>query len=267
MTSNFGTDDLIVQITAPQVISAEVAAGAGGAGGAGSAGGAELGRRLLLAARVGDTPAVLDLMVKGAPFTTDWLGTSPLHLAAANAHEETCAVLLRAGVSRDARTKVDRTPLHLAAHAGHARVLRLLLRHGANVDCRDMLQMTPLHWAAARGHEAAARALLAAGADARARCKFRKTPRCLALRARAPRLVRLLDDALAQQELAASLRPIAPDNTLTEDSTNQNSFETVTRLHGGDNVNNLKNPQENNVRAESKSEVRAEGAARAGGAV
>lgn len=70
--------------------------------------------------------------------------------------------------------------------------------------------MTPLHWAAARGHEAAARALLAAGADARARCKFRKTPRCLALRARAPRLVRLLDDALAQQELAASLRPIAP---------------------------------------------------------
>lgn len=37
------------------------------------AGGVELGRRLLLAARAGDTAAVLDLMAKGAPFTTDWV--------------------------------------------------------------------------------------------------------------------------------------------------------------------------------------------------
>lgn len=39
----------------------------------GAAGGAELGRRLLLAARHGDTQAVLDLMARGAPFTTDWV--------------------------------------------------------------------------------------------------------------------------------------------------------------------------------------------------
>lgn len=36
-------------------------------------GGVELGRRLLLAARAGDTATVLDLMAKGAPFTTDWV--------------------------------------------------------------------------------------------------------------------------------------------------------------------------------------------------
>lgn len=33
----------------------------------------ELGRRLLLAARAGDTAQVLDLMAKGAPFTADWV--------------------------------------------------------------------------------------------------------------------------------------------------------------------------------------------------
>ncbi|CAG5052528.1 unnamed protein product [Parnassius apollo] len=200
MTTDLCTDDVVVHVTSPQIITAESVSAAGvgvvpASRGAGAgAGGAELGRHLLLAARAGDTQAVLDLMAKGAPFTTDWLGTSPLHLAAANAHVETCAVLLRAGVSRDARTKVERTPLHLAAHAGHARVVRLLLEHGANVDCRDMLRMTPLHWAAARGHEAVARELLRRGADVRARCKFRKTPRCLALRACAQRLVRLLDE-------------------------------------------------------------------------
>lgn len=123
-------------------------------------------------------------------------------------------MLLRAGVSRDARTKVERTPLHLAAHAGHARVVRLLLEHGANVECRDMLRMTPLHWAAAKGHEAAAQELLRRGADPRALCKFRKSPRCLALRARAPRLVKLLDEALANAEIAASLRPIVPGKGL-----------------------------------------------------
>ena len=35
------------------------------------------------------------------------LGTSPLHLAAQHGHTQTAEVLLRAGVSRDARTKVS----------------------------------------------------------------------------------------------------------------------------------------------------------------
>ncbi|VVC90980.1 unnamed protein product [Leptidea sinapis] len=140
----------------------------------------ELGRQLLLASRTGDTELIMELMAKGAPFATDWMGTSPLHFAASNNHEETCAVLLRAGVSRDARTKVERTPLHMAAYAGHAGVITLLLSHGALVDCRDMLEMTPLHWASVRGHEDAARALLQAGADPRVLCRFRKSPAALA---------------------------------------------------------------------------------------
>ncbi|XP_075856227.1 GA-binding protein subunit beta-2 isoform X3 [Microcebus murinus] len=88
----------------------------------------DLGKRLLEAARKGQDDEVRTLMANGAPFTTDWLGTSPLHLAAQHGHYSTAEVLLRAGVSRDARTKVDRTPLHMAAADGHAHIVELLVR-------------------------------------------------------------------------------------------------------------------------------------------
>lgn len=51
----------------------------GGSGGGASgrvstfSGSVELGRRLLLAAKHGNTALVLELMAKGAPFTTDWV--------------------------------------------------------------------------------------------------------------------------------------------------------------------------------------------------
>lgn len=67
------------------------------------------------------------------------LGTSPLHFAAQGGHVETAEVLLRAGISRDARTKVDRTPLHIAAQEGRADIVSLLLRHGADVEAKDMV--------------------------------------------------------------------------------------------------------------------------------
>jgi GA-binding protein transcription factor beta len=54
-------------------------------------------------------------------------------------HTETAEVLLRGGISRDARTKVDRTPLHIAAQEGHTGIVSLLLDHGAEVDSEDMV--------------------------------------------------------------------------------------------------------------------------------
>lgn len=60
-------------------------------------------------------------------------------MAAQYGHVETAEVLLRAGISRDARTKVDRTPLHVAAQQGHLEIVELLLQHGADVDAKDMV--------------------------------------------------------------------------------------------------------------------------------
>lgn len=136
----------------------------------------DLGKQLLESAKLGETEDVRLLMTNGAPFTTDWLGFSPLHMAAQYGRLSTAEVLLRAGISRDARTKVDRTPLHIAAQEGHAQIVELLITHGAEVDARDMLKMTPLHWATERGHFYVVKVLLENGADCNAMNKFEKTP-------------------------------------------------------------------------------------------
>ncbi|XP_076136801.1 GA-binding protein subunit beta-2b isoform X3 [Alosa pseudoharengus] len=141
----------------------------------------DLGKRLLEAARKGQDDEVRTLMANGAPFTTDWLGTSPLHLAAQYGHYSTAEVLLRAGVSRDARTKVDRTPLHMAAAEGHNSIVELLVKSGADVNAKDMLKMTALHWATEHGHRAVAELLVKYGADTHAMSKFDKTPFLIAV--------------------------------------------------------------------------------------
>ncbi|KAG8199981.1 hypothetical protein JTE90_006225 [Oedothorax gibbosus] len=136
----------------------------------------DLGKRLLECAKIGETEEVRILMTNGAPFTTDWLGTSPLHMAAQYGHVTTADVLLRGGISRDARTKVDRTPLHVAAQEGHLEIVQLLVSHGAEIDARDMLRMTPLHWAVDRGHYQVVKFLLKNKADVHAVSKFDKLP-------------------------------------------------------------------------------------------
>lgn len=124
---------------------------------------------------MGHDEEVRMLMSNGAPFTTDWLGTSPLHMAARCGHATTAEVLLRAGVSRDARTKVDRTPLHMAAQEGHNNLALLLLSHGADINAKDMLKMTPLQWATERQHKEVVETLVRNDADVSCFNKFDKT--------------------------------------------------------------------------------------------
>lgn len=161
--------------------------GVSGLSGDGGDGGAEtgnvtarlldMGKRLLDAAREGQTDHVRQLVVgSGAPFTSDWLGTTALHLAAQYGHAEIAEILLRGGVNRDARTKLERTALHLAAQSGSLPVVESLLIHGTDINARDMLKMTPLHWAVERRHIDIVRRLLVGGADIDVRSKFQLTP-------------------------------------------------------------------------------------------
>ncbi|XP_058015963.1 GA-binding protein subunit beta-2 isoform X4 [Ahaetulla prasina] len=152
----------------------------------------DLGKKLLEAARQGQDDEVRLLMANGAPFTTDWLGISALHLAAQHGHYSTAEVLLRAGVSRDARTKVDRTPLHMAAADGHSHIVELLVRNGANVNAKDMLKMTALHWATEHNHRDVIELLLKCGADVHAFSKFGKSAFDIALEKKNPETLLLL---------------------------------------------------------------------------
>ncbi|XP_028645531.1 GA-binding protein subunit beta-2 [Grammomys surdaster] len=159
----------------------------------------DLGKRLLEAARKGQDDEVRALMANGAPFTTDWLGTSPLHLAAQYGHYSTAEVLLRAGVSRDARTKVDRTPLHMAAADGHAHIVELLVRSGADVNAKDMLQMTALHWATEHHHRDVVELLIKYGADVHAFSKFDKSAFDIALEKNNTEILVMLQEAMQNQ--------------------------------------------------------------------
>lgn len=119
----------------------------------------DMGKILLHAAKDGDNAKVQDCVSNGSPFITDWvnilikywifnisylvdyfqLGTSALHVAAKNNHYETCATLLRSGISKDAKTKVERTPLHFAVFEGNFDIVQLLLSSGCFVDPLDMV--------------------------------------------------------------------------------------------------------------------------------
>jgi len=52
-----------------------------------------------------------------------------------------CQVLIRAGVDRNAHTKVNRTPLHLAAQEGHLPIVQLFVAHGADLHAIDMVNL------------------------------------------------------------------------------------------------------------------------------
>ncbi|KFV40291.1 GA-binding protein subunit beta-2, partial [Gavia stellata] len=177
----------------------------------------DLGKRLLEAARKGEDDEVRKLMASGAPFTTDWLGTSPLHLAAQYGHYSTAEVLLRAGVSRDARTKVDRTPLHMAAADGHTHIVELLIRNGADVNAKDMLKMTALHWATEHNHRDVVELLIKYGADVHAFSKFDKSAFDIALDKNNPETLVMLQEAMQNQVNTHPERtdPIANTVTLT----------------------------------------------------
>ncbi|XP_040474631.1 GA-binding protein subunit beta-2 isoform X1 [Falco naumanni] len=177
----------------------------------------DLGKRLLEAARKGEDDEVRKLMASGAPFTTDWLGTSPLHLAAQYGHYSTAEVLLRAGVSRDARTKVDRTPLHMAAADGHTHIVELLIRNGADVNAKDMLKMTALHWATEHNHRDVVELLIKYGADVHAFSKFDKSAFDIALDKNNPETLVMLQEAMQNRVNAHSERtnPITSTVTLT----------------------------------------------------
>jgi hypothetical protein len=103
--------------------------------------GALLHRAVLMGAA--SARAVLDS--SGANSNCRVQGHHALHLAAANADEDTVRLLLDRGSHVNVANRVGWSPLHYAALAGHTGVCELLLRRGAWPCSRDNNLFTPMH--------------------------------------------------------------------------------------------------------------------------
>uniref|UniRef100_T1HAG8 ANK_REP_REGION domain-containing protein n=1 Tax=Rhodnius prolixus TaxID=13249 RepID=T1HAG8_RHOPR len=94
---------------------------------------------------------VTSLLKKGAIFSADSCGRTPLHLAAACGHKDIVETLVHPKYI-NAVDSVGRTPLQIAATGGHVEVVRVLLKNGANPNSRDKLHgNTSLHEASWHG--------------------------------------------------------------------------------------------------------------------
>ena len=92
-------------------------------------------------------------------------GMTALHWAALNGDLKTMDVLLVAGATREALTRVGAyTPLHLASQRGHGAAVARLLEAGAKVGPVTTTGVQPLHLAAQAGDVEAVKALLDRGA-------------------------------------------------------------------------------------------------------
>ena len=123
------------------------------------------------AARLGDAAAVKALLRNGADVNAaQGDGMTALHWAAQKGDIELVAMLLSAGASVRATTRLGGyTPMHLASQAGHPRVVAALLAAGSPADVRTATGASPLMLAARSGSVDTATRLIENGADINAK--------------------------------------------------------------------------------------------------
>ena len=122
------------------------------------------------AAMRGDTEGVRTLLRGGADVNAaQGDGMTALHWTALNGDLKTMDVLLYAGATTEALTRVGAyTPLHLASSRGQAAAVARLLAAGSKVGPFTATGVQPLHLAAQAGNAEAVKALLDRGADVNA---------------------------------------------------------------------------------------------------
>lgn len=141
-------------------------------------------------------------------------GRTALHWAAERGYAEIAEVLLAAGASPAATTRIgSHTPLHVAATHGRAEVIRTLIRARADVNARTTTGVLPLHFAAASGNVDAVGLLLDAGAAIDAReSQWEQTPLMFAAGFGRTDAVRALLHRGARADLTAKVINISARN-------------------------------------------------------
>ena len=127
--------------------------------------------RLADAAMQGDRNSVRTLIAQKADVNVaQGDGSTALHWAAYKNDVEMAKMLLAAGASNKATTRIGSlTPLMLAAKNGNAAVVKTLVEAGADVNAADDHGTTVLMLAASAGSAEAVRTLIEHGADVNAR--------------------------------------------------------------------------------------------------
>ena len=124
------------------------------------------------AVRGGDVEAVKALLAEGAdPDVARGDGLTALHLAAQAGHTRIADLLIEAGATIDATTRIGAyTPLHLASGGAHTELVLRLIEAGADIGATTTTTgVTALHLAArALGGEGVVRVLLESGAPVNA---------------------------------------------------------------------------------------------------
>jgi ankyrin repeat protein len=93
-------------------------------------------------------------------------GTTALHWAAMNGNPEMAQLLIYAGATVKATTRVGSlTPLYLAAQYGHAKVVEVLLKAGADAKVPTPGGITPLMMAASSGDADTIKTIIEYGAE------------------------------------------------------------------------------------------------------
>ena len=137
------------------------------------------------AARKGDVNKLKELVAADPAVvsSTDKMGKTALHIAAASNQLDAATFLIEHGVDLNAKDKNGGfTALDMALSSAHyIDMVRLLIERGANVNTASSQGITPLDEAAMRGQKDAIELLVAKGADLNARDVKRNTPLLWAL--------------------------------------------------------------------------------------
>ncbi len=142
---------------------------------------AELKKKLLKAAEVGDTETLNQLLPRMSEIDTrDGNNNTPLILSSLNSHLEAAKLLLAKGADVDAVDSFKSTSLVYAAEKLNQSLVTLLLSEGAGVKTKNNEGKTALMMAAAGGGSKIVELLLQEGADLRARSKIGDTALSLA---------------------------------------------------------------------------------------
>jgi len=100
---------------------------------------------MMMASLNGDINIVQLLISKDAEVNKK--GWTPLHYAAANAHDDIVKLLLDHSAYVDAGSPNGTTPLMMAARGGHVSTVKLLLDNGADLNVKNQIGMNALDFA------------------------------------------------------------------------------------------------------------------------